>query len=251
MMNKHLNIVMVSEACAQMGAVSLPDNEDTYSYGAGAIVFETMNSIVERLRREDDVIFDEVKLLFFKNRWEWIEAQSSQDDYCELFFHYMVNDFAHGDPEYIESPSARLCTAEALNEALTKIEQDGGSFSVLVFTAYRENIFAVERAADILLTPEHTPDLSLFFLNGVSADEAALLSRFNTDRDNAHIISFDSVEADADYFYRALAEQQMSIKNAVDLSIRTRRGLAYSLYGMLKSALKISHSVAAELDYSE
>lgn len=240
-MNKKLNIVMVSEVCPQTGAASLPDSE-TFTYGAGAILFEIMNSVAERLR-DEDVAFDEVKLLFFKTKYAWVKKQSSGDDYCNLFHQYMVEDFANRNYAYIESVPERLCTVRTLNEALTRIYRESGSLSVLVFTSYRKNIFADENPADLLLTAENRPDLSLFFLNGVSAGEVALLSRFNTEQDHAHIFSFDSVEADTDYFYRRLTENR-TIKNAVGRSIDTRRGLAYIIYGLLKSTLKVNHSFA-------
>lgn len=231
-----------------MGANYSPGSEK-FSYGAGAIVFEMMNSIAERLRRDDNVTFDEVKLMFFKTRWDWIRNQSGGDEYCDLFSDYMVTDFAHNDCEYIESHSDRLCAAQAINEALSKIYRDGDSVSVLVFASYRPNIFADSYAGDILLTEENIPDLSLFFINGVSDGEAALLAKFNTGKDNAHIISFDSVEADIDKFYNDLTDN-INIKSAINYSIDSRRGLAYSIYGLLKSVLKINHSLAAGIEFS-
>lgn len=239
---------MISEACAQMGANYIPGSERA-SYGAGSIVFEMINSIADRLRRDDNVTFDEVKLMFFKTRWDWIKNQSSGDEYCDLFSDYMVTDFAHNDCEYIESYPDRLCTAQAVNEALSKIYKDDDSVSVMVFVSYRQNIFACEDAGDILINAENIPDLSLFFLNGVSDEEAPVIAKFNNHARNAHIISFDSVEADTDKFYNCLIDN-ISIKNAINSSIDSRRGLAYSIYGLLKSALKINHSLAAGIEFS-
>ena len=247
-MNKNLNIIMVSEVCAQMGANYVPGSEKI-SYGTGAIVFELMNSVAERLRQNDSVTFDEVKLMFFKTRWDWIRKQSGGEEYCDLFSGYMVTDFAHNDCEYIESHSDRLCAVQSVNEALSKIYRDDDGVSVLVFASYTPNIFANSSADDVLLSAENIPDLSFFFLNGVSDGEAALLAKFNTGRYNARIISFDSVEADINKFYNDLTDN-INIKNAVNYSIDSRRGLAYSIYGLLKSALKINHSLAAGIEFS-